>query len=229
MNPDLKLRIGGLIAAVAVAIATWWIIGLVDSSSGPDYLLRPPSIRHEAEVAAGVTALVIVGVVGIWAVVQNRRRPIRAGWWMVACLLMLAGFITGCGYRVITSGGHGANIGGGMAIFFGGPLVLISLIGATMRSRSLLLRDPQCTTPDPSPKKPSYLSTAALVTSIVGLFGGAIPFLPVVAATTAGTLGWIALRRIRHDPTVPGRGTAMAALAIAALILVIFVVGVIWD
>ncbi len=38
------------------------------------------------------------------------------------------------GWRVVTSGGVGANIGGGLLIFFGGPLVVAVLVWSLIYS-----------------------------------------------------------------------------------------------
>ena len=222
MNPGPKLLTGGMIAAVGIVIATWWIIGPLEEA-GSDYMLRPPNILPAAEQAAGVISLIAVGIVSLWALIQHRLRQIRTGWWIIAYLIALASFGTGAASRLVTARTSGANIGGGMAILFGGPLIIGLLIGATVWATVLLYRDPQPYDPALSPREATALSTAALVVSTLGLLGFILIVPPIIASITATVFGWPALRRIRHDPKIPGRGTAICALAIAMVNLVIFV------
>lgn len=51
-----------------------------------------------------------------------------ARWWSVLVPLMAAGFITGAGWRVMTAGVIGANIGAGLVVLFGSPLVAALLV-----------------------------------------------------------------------------------------------------
>jgi hypothetical protein len=57
----------------------------------------------------------------------------------INALLLVAGMIMAYGYRVMTAGVIGANIGAGIIIMFGTPLVLGLLVSAAVlakRSRS---------------------------------------------------------------------------------------------
>jgi hypothetical protein len=53
---------------------------------------------------------------------------------------MAAGFITGAGWRVMTAGVIGANIGAGLVVLFGSPLVAALLVWAAARSTYLVHR-----------------------------------------------------------------------------------------
>jgi len=53
---------------------------------------------------------------------------------------MAAGFITGAGWRVMTAGVIGANIGAGFVIMVGSPLVTALLVWAVARSIYLVHR-----------------------------------------------------------------------------------------
>lgn len=53
---------------------------------------------------------------------------------------MAAGFITGAGRRVMTAGAIGANIGAGLVVLFGSPLVAALLVWAVARSIYLVHR-----------------------------------------------------------------------------------------
>jgi hypothetical protein len=58
----------------------------------------------------------------IWAMV---RRLLDARWWVVLLPLLAAGFIAGAGWRVMTAGVLGSNIGAGFVVLIGWPLVAI--------------------------------------------------------------------------------------------------------
>jgi hypothetical protein len=54
--------------------------------------------------------------------------------------LLAAGFTIAAGWRVMTAGVIGANIGGGLMFIFGGPVVAALLSGALASSVPLLKR-----------------------------------------------------------------------------------------
>jgi uncharacterized membrane protein len=58
------------------------------------------------------------------------RRVLDIQWWAMLVPLAAAGFIAGAGWRVMTAGVIGANIGAGFVVFFGGPIVLVLLVWA---------------------------------------------------------------------------------------------------
>ena len=60
-------------------------------------------------------------------VVAARSRPLD-GWWTVLALLCAAGALAAAGSRVVTAGVVGANIGGGLFLLFGAPVVLALVI-----------------------------------------------------------------------------------------------------
>ncbi len=62
------------------------------------------------------------------------RHLFDARWWSVLVPLMAAGFITGAGWRVMSAGVIGANIGAGIVVLFGVPLVAALLVWAVARS-----------------------------------------------------------------------------------------------
>lgn len=120
----------GLVTAFPIAV--WWLVG--DQStvrpSDADYAFRPLLIGPGAERAVGIGSVLLVVValsVLVWA---TYRGPFARGWWIVLGLLLAAGFIIGSGWRVMTAGVIGANIGAGLAVMFGGPVVVVLLIGA---------------------------------------------------------------------------------------------------
>jgi hypothetical protein len=71
-------------------------------------------------LVVGTVAVVVLG----WATV---RRVLDIRWWAVLVPLIAAGFIAGAGWRVMTAGVAGANIGAGFVVLLGGPVVLVLL------------------------------------------------------------------------------------------------------
>lgn len=126
-----------VVGLITVPVATWWIVGDQSYKSSPqeghvelDYMLRPLPLSGALERLVGIAAVAMVAVALMMLVTHarhthwNRRRcgPLIAA--------ALAGMSCGYGWRVLTAGVIGANIGAGMMILFGGPLVVV-LIGWT--------------------------------------------------------------------------------------------------
>lgn len=123
-------RQGGLDLAAALALVlavpvlVWWLVGdLSFDTDTPDYLVRPLPLSAQQETAAGMTALA-VGSAAV-AVLLRRGSVLR---WPAARLplaaLVVAGVLAGFGWRVVTYGGVGVNIGGGLYLWFVAPLVV---------------------------------------------------------------------------------------------------------
>lgn len=128
---------------IAVPVAAWWLIGdqsSVPAGADPDYMVRPLGIAPGAERAAGLGSLLLAVVampVLAWA---TRRRLLDWRWWIVLVQLLAAGFTIAAGWRVMTAGVIGANIGGGLMFIFGGPVVAALLGGALASSVALVKR-----------------------------------------------------------------------------------------
>ncbi len=112
----------------------------------PDYLWQPWPPLDEHAVLIGVLSLAVFAcaVVGIaWALRQRRVRPT-----LVAQVAVLAAFAAwlGGGYRIVTDGVTGANIGGGL-VLLATPIVafmavaLVVIIGVAAHSSSNQARD----------------------------------------------------------------------------------------
>lgn len=118
---------------LAAPVLTWWLVGPLATapvSVGLDYAFRPWPISPAAARAAGIASAavaVLSAVVMAWA---TARRLLDARWWAVLVPLLAAGFIAGAGWRVMTAGVIGSNIGAGFVIILGGPLVLALLAWA---------------------------------------------------------------------------------------------------
>lgn len=132
-----------MIVAVAVLVATWWLIGPLDEPDGWLYIIRPPDVPGRLELTVGIVALVVIGLASLWAIVEHRSGRLQRGWSTVAVLLAIAGFMIAGILRVVTAASYGANIGGGILIIFGSPFVGIFLAGAILKSVRLLRGAPR--------------------------------------------------------------------------------------
>lgn len=130
----------GVVAVLAMPIATWWIVGDQSTTENlPDYIVEPPAVSADTALAFGLVATVLLVASVATLLGASHARRLDRSWWGVLLPLLGAGFVVGYSVRVVTAGVIGANIGGGMAIMFGGPLV-VGLIGwaafrAFLRSR----------------------------------------------------------------------------------------------
>lgn len=136
--------LAGVILPVATSVATWWLVGdlSVEPPAGGaavDYLIRPWPVDPRVERVLGwVASAVVVVVFGLllWAALTHRLDP---RWWSVLVPLSVVGVIAGAGWRVVTAGVIGANIGGGLVMVFGGLAVLALLLWASLRIVYLLV------------------------------------------------------------------------------------------
>ena len=122
-----------VLLVLVTPVVVWWIVGDVSEVSGPsaDYLFRPPSVSAATETSLGVAShlCAVVSTAMLWR--AHRRRPFgRRRVIAVGCLL-LVGAIAGYGYRVLTAGVSGANIGGGLIILLG-PVIIAGLLIAAI-------------------------------------------------------------------------------------------------
>jgi hypothetical protein len=135
-----------LIAAVPVAVAG--LLGQDDDPSAPstelDYAVRPLDIPAGQMTAIGVVALLrAAAAVAVLLHGSRGRGPDRRRWpaeprrWQVVCPLVGVGVVLGYGYHVATAGVIGANIGYGLVVLFGGPVVVVLLVVAAARAWAL--------------------------------------------------------------------------------------------
>ena len=123
----------------AAVLVTAWLVGDL-SYRGPvdpqspdlDYAYRALPLPAGLYTMAGIVGLLVL----VPAASIAARRP---GFGPVLTCLVGAGVLTGFTYRVMTAGVIGANIGAGLAVIIGGPLLLALLVTGTalaVRSRS---------------------------------------------------------------------------------------------
>lgn len=142
-NRGPVLLAGCVVVAVAVLVATWWLIGPLDEPDGWLYILRPPNFPGHLEPAVGIAALGVVGLASLWVIIGHRNGRLPRGWTTVAVLFAVAGFMSAGILRVVTAASYGANIGGGMLILFGSPFVAVTLAAAILKSVRLLRSAPR--------------------------------------------------------------------------------------
>ena len=131
---------GSLMLIAATPVAAWWLIG-DQSEAGPGadyYMVKPLDLGDSgSRHVVGAIALVIA-IGGLVLVLRAGPIPQRRLWaWHRALgLIVLAEVLVTAMYRTMTAGVIGANIGGGMALFFGSPVVGVILGMAWNKARN---------------------------------------------------------------------------------------------
>jgi hypothetical protein len=135
----LRILAAGLLV-VSASTASGWLVGDLSEHARPvppDYMLRPIAIAPAMAWAIGIASVTLTAI--CLATLYAASPAGRSQWLGVAGAVLLASVIIGGGYRVITAGVGGANIGGGLAVIFGGPLV-VGLLSAAFVSGYRLRR-----------------------------------------------------------------------------------------
>lgn len=107
-----------------------------------DHAFKPPPLSGRVELAVGVAAAATVLACTVVLGIRARRSEEDRLWLGPLLAAALAAVIIGFGWRVATAGVIGANIGAGLVVMFGGPLVLVLLSWATVRSVALMRQKP---------------------------------------------------------------------------------------
>ncbi|MDH6218232.1 hypothetical protein [Streptomyces pseudovenezuelae] len=142
---------GALLTAAAVLtagvpVAAWGLMGQQDadgfSASELDYTYGPSPVTDGIAALIGAFALVLVAAAGALLVRAADRGALDRRWWGVLAPLVVAGLIVGVGLRILTAGVIGANIGAGLTIVLGGPVVAALVLWALGRGWWLATRHP---------------------------------------------------------------------------------------
>ena len=135
----------GSLAVLATPVGAYWLIGDQSSEGFPeaqlDFVIAPPGWPDETVTAAGTIALSIVLGAALVLGSAARRRRIDPRWLIVVVLLMAVGAIVAGGYRTMTAGVIGANIGAGFVILFGIPACMALVVWAAVSSRRIIADD----------------------------------------------------------------------------------------
>lgn len=141
--------VAGVVLVLATPVAVWWMVGDLTTTEvpDPDYLIAPVPMPATVERLLGVSAVLLVLATAVALLGATRADRVPARWWGVLAPLLAAGALSGVGWRVVTAGVVGANIGGG-AVLLGGPVIVLALVGvAAVVARPLRRR--------PGPPRPS--------------------------------------------------------------------------
>ncbi|MFD9483581.1 hypothetical protein ACFWBX_06170 [Streptomyces sp. NPDC059991] len=134
-GPSVAAAAAGLVAAVPVA--AWWLTGRQDVDGIPptelDYAVRPLSLGPGQETALGAVSLLLAVCSAAFLLHTSRRKRFDPRWWQVVLPLLAAGLLLGVGWRIVTAGVIGANIGAGLTIFLAGPAIAALVAGALIR------------------------------------------------------------------------------------------------
>jgi len=120
-----------VLIVLAAPVMTWWLVG-DQSTASPDkadYVFRPPfRFTNKAARALGTGALVVTVAAAALLISASASHSFDLRWWSVVGPLLLLGMLLALGWRVLTAGVVGANIGAGLFAFFVGPVIL-ALVG----------------------------------------------------------------------------------------------------
>jgi hypothetical protein len=170
---DWAVAVCAIVLVVATPIAAWWLVGSippeVDDLTGQrlpaweyTYSYQAPDIDPRLAALAGRLAVVVALVAAGPAAVLIAARGARKRWMMVLLAVVVAGIIAGWGERTLTAPTIGANIGAGMVLTFGVPLIL-GLVGWSLWVGAKLLTPVPPTVrmaPDSSPPTNSGAASA---------------------------------------------------------------------
>ena len=124
-EPSTRRRIAATVLVLAVPFAVAFLIGdLSTTDVADDYFIRPPDIPDAVGWALGVTSLALVVASTAVLVQAWRREPPQPGSLSVLIPLLLLGVIIGVVGRIFTAAVIGANMGAGMLMFYGWPIVI---------------------------------------------------------------------------------------------------------
>jgi len=130
------LAITGVIACAPLAA---WISGFVSTSKvddiGADYMMRPLGWSTAARTTVGVLSLVIVATAAL-VVFLTRSKSTLIAPGVLAPLAAGSAFL-GVTYHVVTAPVIGANIGGGLIVMLGVPMVAALVIIAVSQARTV--------------------------------------------------------------------------------------------
>lgn len=138
--------VAGAVLVVATPLATWWLVGDLSEDNIPtrsrDYVMRAPDLPSAVVNGVGVLslALVISSSVVLWHAIRYGQVDRR--WRQVLLLVMAVGVLVSAGFRVLTAGVGGANIGGGLVVLFGSPIAIVLLVVAWVRAAAIFRRRP---------------------------------------------------------------------------------------
>ena len=136
MPPAITTRISSIALITATPPATFFIVG-DQSEPGPprylDYFWKPPTWMTSPAVAVlGISATIVVATSIVLIGIERRRHRVSRSALIIDALSVAAGMLVAWSYRIMTAGVIGANIGAGLVIIFGTPLLLVLIVSAVV-------------------------------------------------------------------------------------------------
>lgn len=121
------------VAWASLLIVTVALVGDISEPGGDDYLMDPSQVGRTTSVIAVLVSipLLVLSSRALWCAQRPRTRL----WRKAVALFLATAVIAGYGYRVMTAGVSGANIGGGMFMMFGLPLIATGLAASWFMAR----------------------------------------------------------------------------------------------
>ncbi|MFH9014838.1 hypothetical protein ACH4C6_26095 [Streptomyces sp. NPDC017943] len=98
-----------------------------------DYAFQPWGVGDGVAAVVGGIALVGVAAGAVVLMRGARRGVLDPRWWSVVGPLVVVGLMAGVGWRVLTAGVVGANIGAGLLLVLGAPVAAGLVVWAVAR------------------------------------------------------------------------------------------------
>jgi len=131
-NPWWVLGAAGALVAAA-PFAVWsWVGDLSSPGTDLDYLWHPPvlSSTQESIVLVAATSAVILGLVVL--VAARAKGATRPPLLVLTAIAAAYASAVGLGYRIMTAGVIGANIGGGLVLFAAVPTTAVAVLAIVL-------------------------------------------------------------------------------------------------
>jgi hypothetical protein len=121
------LVVAAVVLVLVTPVATWWLVGDRSERVPPDvkldYTFRPVRLDPAVERVIGIGSVALAAICGLVLIVASARRRFDRRWWSVLGPVLVAAMLIGDGWRTLTAGTIGANIGAGLELMIGGPVV----------------------------------------------------------------------------------------------------------
>jgi hypothetical protein len=101
---------------------------------GLDYGYGPYQVGPASGYLVGGTAAVVAAAALVALVIRTRTGAVNWRSWAAVASLAAAGAVGAGGWRIVTSGGVGANIGGGLVLLFGPAMIALLLMVTALLS-----------------------------------------------------------------------------------------------
>ena len=126
----------GIACLLHVPIATWFLLGDMSEPGGLDRIYAAPELPRPLEMLLGLLSAGSL-VIGLRFLIPRTRHSGERAWWSVFGVLAVVGVTLAFGLRVLTARVGGANIGGGLFLMYGLPVVSLLVLWALARAWTL--------------------------------------------------------------------------------------------